>query len=77
VSGIAADSLGAKRIGAIAWDITQRTCRGAAAVRRSDPQGAADAVEGLQAGGGTGRGAGLAALQTGAYVPREREGGAW
>ena len=24
VSGIAADSLGAKRIGAIAWDVTQR-----------------------------------------------------
>jgi threonine dehydratase len=27
VSGVAADSLGAKRIGALAWDITQRTCR--------------------------------------------------
>jgi threonine dehydratase len=27
VSGIAADSLGAKRIGAIAWDITQRTVK--------------------------------------------------
>jgi threonine dehydratase len=58
VSGIAADSLGAKRIGAIAWDITQRHVPQAcwSAIQRSAC--AADAVEGLQAGGGTGGGAG-------------------
>jgi threonine dehydratase len=74
VSGVAADSLGAKRIGAIAWDITQRHVRDAlllpdAAIR--DAQLALWkqfklAVEPAAA-------LGLAALQTGAYVPQSDE----
>ena len=68
VSGIAADSLGAKRIGAIAWDLTQLHVRGALLL--SDPairaaqlwlwQEMKLAVEPAAA-------LGLAALQTGAY----------
>ncbi len=74
VSGIAADSLGAKRIGAIAWDVTQRHVQDALLL----PDGAIRdaqlwlwkqmkiAVEPAAA-------LGLAALQTGAYSPRPDE----
>jgi threonine dehydratase len=74
VSGLAADSLGAKRIGAIAWDITQRHVRDAlllpdAAIRDAQLtlwKQFKLAVEPAAA-------LGLAALQTGAYVPQSDE----
>ena len=70
VGGIAADSLGARRIGAIAWDITQRHVQDAlllsdAAIREAQLwlwQHLKLAVEPAAA-------LGLAALQTGAYRP--------
>jgi threonine dehydratase len=74
VSGIAADSLGAKRIGAIAWDVTQRHVSQALllpdeAIRQAQLTLWKDfklAVEPAAA-------LGLAALQTRAYVPRAGE----
>jgi threonine dehydratase len=74
VSGIAADSLGAKRIGAIAWEITQRHVAQAlllpdAAIREAQLALWKDfklAVEPAAA-------LGLAALRTGAYVPQSDE----
>jgi threonine dehydratase len=74
VSGIAADSLGAKRIGAIAWDITQRHVPQAlllpdAAIRAAQLTLWKEfklAVEPAAA-------LGLAALQTGAYAPQADE----
>ncbi len=74
VSGIAADSLGAKRIGAIAWDITQRHVHSAlllpdAAIRNAqwwlwkEMKLAVEPAAAL----------GLAALHSGAYVPRADE----
>lgn len=70
VSGIAADSLGARRIGAIAWELTQRHVRSAlllpdAAIRHAQLtlwQQMKLAVEPAAA-------LGLAALQSGAYRP--------
>ncbi len=74
VSGIAADALGARRVGAIAWDIAQRHVRDALLL--SDPAIRAAqlalwrefklAVEPAAA-------LGLAALQKGVYVPRSDE----
>jgi threonine dehydratase len=74
VGGIAADSLGARRIGAIAWQITQQHVRdalllGDQAIRAAQLwlwQEMKLAVEPAAA-------LPLAALQTGAYVPREGE----
>ena len=74
VSGIAADSLGARRIGAIAWDIAQRHVREAlllpdAAIRAAQLVLWKEfklAVEPAAA-------LGLAALQSGAYVPQSDE----
>jgi threonine dehydratase len=74
VSGIAADSLGAKRIGAIAWEITQRHVPQAlllpdAAIRDAQLALWKDfklAVEPAAA-------LGLAALRSGAYVPQSDE----
>ncbi|NPC57057.1 threonine/serine dehydratase [Caenimonas sp. S4] len=74
VSGIAADSLGAKRIGAIAWDVTQRHVKDSlllpdAAIREAQLRLWKQmklAVEPAAA-------LGLAALQTGAYQPRADE----
>ena len=74
VSGVAADSLGAKRIGAIAWDVTQQHVKDAlllpdAAIRSAQLWLWNEfklAVEPAAA-------LGLAALQTGAYVPRADE----
>lgn len=74
VSGIAADSLGARRIGAIAWDLAQRHVRDAlllpdAAIRQAqlalwkEFQLAVEPAAAL----------GLAALQTGAYRPHRDE----
>jgi len=70
VSGVAADSLGAKRIGAIAWEITQQhvpqalllpdeAIRNAQLALWKDFKLAVEPAAAL----------GLAALQTGAYVP--------
>ena len=74
VSGVAADSLGAKRIGAIAWDVTQRQVKDSlllpdAAIRDAQLwlwKQMKLAVEPAAA-------LGLAALQTGAYQPRADE----
>lgn len=74
VGGIAADSLGARRIGAIAWDIAQRHVADAlllpdAAIRAAQLTLWNEfklAVEPAAA-------LGLAALQTGAYVPQADE----
>jgi threonine dehydratase len=74
VSGIAADSLGARRIGAIAWEVTQRHVKdslllGDAAIRDAQLtlwKQMKLAVEPAAA-------LGLAALQTGAYRPRPGE----
>ena len=74
VSGVAADALGAKRIGAISWDITQRHVK-EALLMPDDAIRAAQrwlwkemklAVEPAAA-------LGLAALQTGAYQPAPDE----
>ena len=74
VSGIAADSLGAKRIGAIAWEVTQRHVKDSlllpdAAIRDAQLRLWKQmklAVEPAAA-------LGLAALHTGAYQPRVDE----
>lgn len=74
VGGIAADSLGARRIGAIAWQITQRNVRDALLLTDESIRAAQQwlwkemklAVEPAAA-------LPLAALQTGAYTPREGE----
>ncbi len=74
VSGIAADSLGARRIGALAWELSQRHVRDAlllsdAAIISAQRwlwQELKLAVEPAAA-------LGLAALQTGAYLPRPDE----
>ncbi len=74
VGGIAADSLGAKRIGAIAWEVTQRHVKDALLLPDDCIRAAQKwlwtemrlAVEPAAA-------LGLAALQTGAYVPRADE----
>ena len=74
VSGVAADSLGAKRIGQIAWDVTQRQVRDALLLSDEAIRAAQLwlwkelrlAVEPAAA-------LGVAALQTGAYVPRADE----
>ena len=74
VSGIAADSLGAKRVGAIAWEITQRHVKHSlllpdAAIRDAQLwlwKQMKLAVEPAAA-------LGLAALQTGAWQPRADE----
>jgi threonine dehydratase len=74
VSGVAADSLGAKRIGTIAWDVTQRHVRDSlllpdAAIREAQLwlwKQMKIAVEPAAA-------LGLAALQAGVYRPRADE----
>jgi threonine dehydratase len=74
VSGIAADSLGARRIGNIAWEITQQQVEHALLLSDEAIRAAQQwlwkelklAVEPAAA-------LPLAALQTGAYVPREGE----
>jgi threonine dehydratase len=74
VSGIAADSLGARRIGDIAWEITQQQVEHALLLSDEAIRAAQQwlwkelklAVEPAAA-------LPLAALQTGAYVPREGE----
>ena len=74
VGGIAADSLGARRIGAISWEITQKYVQDALLLSDESIRAAQQwlwkelklAVEPAAA-------LPLAALQTGAYVPREGE----
>ena len=74
VSGVAADSLGAKRIGALAWDITQRHVKDSLVLPDDDIRAAQLwlwkemklAVEASAA-------LGLAALRTGAYKPARHE----
>ncbi len=74
VGGIAADSLGAKRIGAIAWEVTQQHVKDSLLLTDDSIRGAQKwlwtemrlAVEPAAA-------LGLAALQTGLYEPRADE----
>jgi threonine dehydratase len=74
VGGIAADSLGARRVGAISWDITQQYVHDALLLSDESIRAAQQwlwkelklAVEPAAA-------LPLAALQTGAYLPREGE----
>ncbi len=74
VGGIAADSLGAKRIGAIAWEVTQQHVKDSLLLTDDSIRGAQKwlwtemrlAVEPAAA-------LGLAALQTGLYKPRADE----
>ena len=74
VGGIAADSLGARRIGAISWEITQKYVKDALLLSDESIRAAQQwlwkelklAVEPAAA-------LPLAALQTGAYLPREGE----
>ncbi len=74
VGGIAADSLGAKRIGAIAWEVTQQHVKDSLLLPDDSIRGAQKwlwtemrlAVEPAAA-------LGLAALQTGLYEPRADE----
>jgi threonine dehydratase len=74
VGGIAADSLGAKRIGAIAWELTQRHV-GDALLLSDDAIRAAQSWmwKELKLGVEAAAALPLAALQTGAYAPREGE----
>ena len=74
VGGIAADSLGARRIGAIAWEVTQRHVRDALLL----PDEAIRAAQlwlwkELKLAVEPAAALPLAALQTGAYVPRAGE----
>ncbi len=74
VSGVAADSLGAKRIGAIAWDVTQQHVKDALLL----PDDAIRAAQlwlwsELKLAVEPAAALGLAALQTGAHVPRADE----
>jgi threonine dehydratase len=74
VGGIAADSLGAKRIGGIAWALTQRHV-GDALLLPDDAIRAAQSWlwKELKLGVEAAAALPLAALQTGAYAPREGE----
>ncbi|MBX3588460.1 MAG: threonine/serine dehydratase [Ramlibacter sp.] len=74
VGGVAADSLGAKRIGAIAWEVTQREVKHALLL----PDDAIRAAQlrlwrQLKLAVEPAAALGLAALQSGAYVPRADE----
>ncbi|MDM0106385.1 threonine/serine dehydratase [Variovorax sp. J22R24] len=74
VGGIAADSLGARRIGTIAWDLTQRHVRDALLL----PDEAIRAAQlwlwkELKLAVEPAAALPLAALQSGAYMPREAE----
>jgi threonine dehydratase len=74
VSGVAADSLGARRIGAFAWDITQRQVHDALLL----PDEAIRAAQlwlwkELKLAVEPAAALPLAALRTGAYAPREGE----
>lgn len=74
VSGVAADSLGARRIGAIAWEVTQRHVKDALLL----PDDAIRAAQRwlwseLRLAVEPAAALGVAALQTGAWVPRAGE----
>ena len=74
VSGIAADSLGAKRIGAIAWEVSQRHVQDALLL----PDDAIRAAQlwlwrELKLAVEPAAALGLAALQTGVYRPQPQE----
>ena len=74
VSGIAADSLGARRIGAIAWELTQRHVRQSLLVPDAAIRHAQRTLwEQLKLAVEPAAALGLAALQTGAYLPRRDE----
>lgn len=74
VSGVAADSLGAKRIGSLAWNITQRHVRDALLLPDAAIRAAQLALwKQFQLAVEPAAALGLAALQTRAYVPRADE----
>jgi threonine dehydratase len=74
VGGIAADSLGARRIGAIAWELTQRHVREALLLPDEAIRAAQLALwKEFKLAVEPAAALGLAALQTGAYVPQGDE----
>ncbi len=74
VSGIAADSLGARRIGAIAWEVTQRQVKQSLLVPDEAIRHAQLTLwKQLKLAVEPAAALGLAALQTGAYRPRRDE----
>jgi threonine dehydratase len=74
VGGIAADSLGAKRIGSIAWPITQQHVRTSLLLTDTAIKAAQMWLwQHLQIAAEPAATLGLAALQTGAYQPRKDE----
>lgn len=74
VSGVAADSLGAKRIGEIAWEVTQRHVRDALLVPDAAIRAAQLALwRQYQLAVEPAAALGLAALRTRAYVPQADE----
>jgi threonine dehydratase len=74
VGGIAADSLGAKRIGQLGWDVTQRFVRDSLLLSDEAIRAAQRWLwKELKLAVEPGAALGLAALQTGAYIPRANE----
>jgi len=74
VGGIAADSLGARRIGAISWEITQKYVQDALLLSDESIRAAQQWLwKELKLAVEPGAALPLAALQTGAYAPREGE----
>ena len=74
VSGIAADALGAKRIGAIAWQVTQAHVKSSLLLSDESIKAAQMRLwQDLQIAAEASAALGLAALQTAAYVPGKDE----
>ncbi len=74
VSGVAADALGAKCIGAIAWQVTQAHVRSSLLLSdESIRQAQMWLWKNLQIAAEPSASLGLAALQTGVYVPKKAE----
>jgi threonine dehydratase len=74
VGGIAADSLGAKRLGSISWDITQRHVQQSMLVSDESIRAAQLWLwQHLQIAAEPAAALGLAALQTGIYMPAKEE----
>jgi threonine dehydratase len=74
VSGVASDSLGAERIGSVAWEVVRRYVHNALTVADDAIRAAQRAIwDGLRLVAEPGGATALAALRTGAYVPAAGE----
>lgn len=74
VAGIAADSLGTARIGAVPWEVVRRHVHDAVVVDDDEIRAAQRAIyDGLRLIAEPGGAAALAALRSGAYVPTDGE----